>query len=105
MSKVAAVGKAHAHYSITGCKESHINSCICLCARMSLNVCILCSEKLLGSFDSNGLNDINVLAAAVISLSGVALSILVGKNAAHSSHYCGGNDVFTGDKLKVSLLT
>ena len=44
---------------------------------MSLNVCILCSEKLLGSFDSNGLNDINVLAAAVISLSGVALSILV----------------------------
>ena len=72
---------------------------------MSLNVCILCSEKLLGSFDSNGLNDINVLAAAVISLSGVALSILVGKNAAHSSHYCGGNDVFTGDKLKVSLLT
>ena len=72
---------------------------------MSLNVCILCSEKLLGSFDSNGLNDINVLAAAVISLSGVALSILVGKNAAHSSHYCGGDDVFTGDKLKVSLLT
>ena len=72
---------------------------------MSLNICILCSEKLLGSFDSNGLNDINVLAAAVISLSGVALSILVGKNAAHSSHYCGGNDVFTGDKLKVSLLT
>ena len=72
---------------------------------MSLNVCILCSEKLLGSFDSNGLNDINVLAAAIISLSGVALSILVGKNAAHSSHYCGGNDVFTGDKLKVSLLT
>ena len=72
---------------------------------MSLNVCIFCTEKLLSSFDSNGLNDINVLAAAVISLSGVALSILVGKNAAHSSHYCGRNDVLTGDKLKVSLLT
>ena len=56
---------------------------------MSLNVCILCSEKLLGSFDSNGLNDINVLAPAVKPLSGDAPSIFVGINAPLSSNYSG----------------
>ena len=71
---------------------------------MGLNICKLCAEKLLGSFYSDSLNDINVLTAAVVSLSGVALSVLVCENAAHCSHYCGRNDVFAGDKLKVSLL-
>ena len=104
VGQVTAVCKAHAHYGVAGLEQSDVNRCVSLCAGVRLNVCELCAEKLLCTLDGDVLYDINVLAAAVVALSGIALSVLVGKHAAHSSHYCRRNYVLAGDKLKISLL-
>ena len=87
MSEVSACIKAHAHNSVAALEKCKINSHISLCAGMRLNVCELAVEQLACSFDSDVLNDVNALASAVVSLGRIALSVLVGKGAAHSSHY------------------
>ena len=46
---------------------------------MRLDVYMLSTEKLLGSVDSELLDDVDILASAVITLSRITLSVLVGK--------------------------
>ena len=101
---MTAVGKAHAHDSVAGLEQSHINCGISLRAGVRLYVRELCAEQLLCALNCDILDDINVLAAAVVALPGVALGVLVGEYAAHSCHYSRGNDVLAGDKLQISLL-
>ena len=103
--KVSAVSKAHTHYRIAGIQQCKINRRVSLCAGVSLYIRILCSEQLAGTFNSDILNYINILASAVITLAGVSLSILVRKNASHSRHNSRRNDILTCNKLKISFLT
>ncbi len=72
---------------------------------MGLNVGKLTSEKLAGALNCNFLSDINVLTAAVITVSGIALSVLICKHGAHSRHNLRRHEVFRGDKLNVFALT
>ena len=48
---------------------------------------------------------VNALAAAVVSLAGIALGVFVGEHAAHSRHHSGGNKVLGSDEFKVSSLS
>ena len=102
---MTAVCKAHAHYGVAGLEQSDVNRCVSLCAGVSLYIRILCSEQLAGTFNSDILNYINVLASTVITLAGVSLSILVRKNASHSRHNSRRDDILTCNKLKISFLT
>ena len=102
---MAALGKIHTHYGIAGIKKSKVYSYIRLSTRMRLNICEFGTEKLLSSVARDVFHYINILAAAVVTLAGIALGVLVCKNAAHSRHNCRRNDVFARYKLYVSLLT
>ena len=94
VGEVTAVSKTHSHNGITGLKKGEVHSSVCLRSAVRLNVCVLCSKKLLGTFNSNSFCNVNTGAAAVISLSGVALGIFIGKYRAHSTHNRLGNHVF-----------
>ena len=71
---------------------------------MWLNVSIFSTEELAGSLNSDFLYLVNTLTSAVVTLSGIPLSIFVCKNASHSSHNSRGNDIFACDELEISLL-
>ena len=68
VSEVSAVIKAHTHNGVARFKKCKINRCVCLCTGMRLNIGKLATEKFTSTLDSNFLNNINILASAVISL-------------------------------------
>ena len=47
---------------------------------MRLNIGKLCAEKFLSTLDSDLLNDINILTAALVTLAGITLSLLICEN-------------------------
>ena len=53
---------------------------------MWLNVSVLSTEKLAGSFNSYILDNVNALTAAIISLARISLSILISKHRTHCRH-------------------
>ena len=104
MSEVSAVGKAHTHNRIIRLQQRKINSCICLRARMRLNIRKLSVKQLFGTFNCNILNDVNVLAAAVITLPRITFCVFVCQNTSHCRHNRRRNNVLTSNKFKVTLL-
>ena len=102
--KVTAVCKAHAKHCVAGAKEREVNSRVSLRTAVGLNVCMLCAEELLCSVACDVFYNVNVFAAAVVTLAGVTLCIFVCKGRSHSRHNCFGNTVFGSDKLNALLL-
>ena len=105
MCKMSALCKVHSHYSIARLKHCEIYSHVSLCSGVWLNICVFCAEELTSSLSCNILNNVNILASAVVTLARITFSILVCKQASHSCHNSRRNDVLTGDKLQVSLLS
>ena len=71
---------------------------------MGLDVDEGAAEKRLPPFDGQGLGDIDEFTAAVIAPSGVALSVLVGHDAALGLHDGARDDVFRRDQFDLILL-
>ena len=71
---------------------------------MGLHVGVLCSKKSLGFLRCHRLHVINVLAAAVIAVVGIAFRILVRQQVAHGSLGVQGAVVLAGDELQVGTL-
>ena len=80
MGQMTAVRQAHAQNRIPRIQQSKIHCGIRLCAGMCLYIGKLCIEQLLCPLNGNILNNIHALAAAVVTLAGVALCILIGQN-------------------------
>ncbi|MNR44209.1 hypothetical protein D3C85_1629200 [compost metagenome] len=59
---------------------------------------------MLGAVDGQLLGDIDVLAAAVVALAGIALGVLVGQLAALRLHHARAGVVLGGDQLDVVFL-
>jgi hypothetical protein len=72
---------------------------------MRLNVCVICAPQLASTLTGDILYLVNEFASAVVTLTGIALCILVGENAARCKKNCLGNDILGCDKLDVALLT
>ena len=105
VAEVSSVSKIHGKNCIAGLKKCIEHCHICLCAGVSLYVCIACAEELLCSLNGDGLNNVNVLATTVIALAGIALGILVGKGSAVSLHNRLGYEVLGRDKLDLISLS
>ncbi len=105
MGQVTTVSQIHAHQSVTGLQQSHLNSHVGLSAGVGLHVDIGAVEDLLGALDGDVLNNVHLLAAAVVAGTGITLGILVGQSGA-LSHLNGlAGEVLGSDQLNVSLLT
>ena len=105
VSEVSALVEVHTHYGVAGLEHCEVYGCVCLCARVGLYVCVVCSEKLAGALTRDLLYNVYAFAAAVVALSGVTLGVLVCEVAAHCRHNGGCDDVLARDELEVSSLS
>ena len=69
-------------------------------ARVRLHVREVGAEQALGPLDREVLGDVDLLAAAVVALAGVALGVLVGQHAALGLQHRAGDEVLAGDHLQ-----
>ena len=87
-----------------GCKRGQIDGHVGLAAGVGLDVDVLGAEELLGPVAGQVLDHVDVLAAAVVALPGIALGIFVGQHAADGLHDGGAGVVFAGDHFQPVLL-
>ena len=105
MSEVAALIEVHSHQGISGFEDRELYGEVGGGAGMGLYICISAAEKLLCALDSNGLDDIDDLAAAIIPFAGIAFCIFVGKRASHCSHHRFAGPVLRCDQFNMLVLT
>ncbi len=86
MGKVAAVVQGKAQNRVAQVDKGLVGGKVGVCAGMGLHVGELAAEQLAGALDGQVLDDVDLLAAAVVALAGVAFSVLVGEHRAHSLH-------------------
>ena len=104
MGEVAAVGQAHAHHRVARLEQREVHGCVCLRAGMGLDVGMLGAKELLGALAGHFFDLVYKLAAAVVTLSGISLGILVGQVRTHRLHDGGTDKVFRSNQLDVGLL-
>src|SRR5690606_4858489 len=102
--QVAAVGQAHAQYGVARLDQRLEHGGVGLRAGVRLDVGVIGAEQLLGAVDGQLLDDVDVLAAAVITLARVAFGVLVGQHAALGFHHRRAGVVLGGDQLDVLFL-
>ena len=77
--KVTSVREVETHKLVARLEHSHENSHISLCSRVGLYISPLSAKNLLEALDSDGFCLVNYLTAAIVTVTGIALGILVGK--------------------------
>ena len=87
-----------------GCSEGVEHALVRLRARVRLHVGKAAAEQLLGAIDGELLDDVDVLAAAVVAATGIAFGVLVGQHAAGGFEDGLGDDVLGRDQLDLVLL-
>ncbi len=87
-----------------GWHHRQVDGHVGLGAGVGLDVGVLGAEELLGPVDGQGLDDVDVLAAAVVALAGVALGVLVGHHRAHGGQDRLRHEVLRGDQLEALVL-
>ena len=97
--QMAAVRQIEPHERIAGLEHREKYGHIGLSARMRLHVGILGSVELAQAVDSQLLDPIDDLAAAVITRSGISFRIFVGQHRAHGLHDLFAYKILGGDQL------
>ena len=101
---MAAVAKIHAQDGVTGLKQGQVYRHIGLGAGMGLHIGVLRAKELDGPLNGQVLDLVHILAAAVVSGTGIAFSIFIGQMAAHGLHHRGRHKVLGSDQLNMVLL-
>jgi hypothetical protein len=102
--QVPAVREGEAHERVARLHERVEHGGVGLRAGVRLDVGVLGPEQLLGTVDRELLDDVDVLAAAVVAPSRVALRVLVGEHRALRLEDGLGDEVLRGDHLEGALL-
>ena len=84
--------------------EGGIGRLVGLGAGVGLHVGVGGAEELAGAVAREVLDEVDLLAAAVVALAGVALCVLVGEDGAHGLHHRGAGDVLGCDELDLVAL-
>ena len=100
-----AMVEAHRQVCVTRIQHRQVNRHIGLRAGVWLNVGVVSSEEFAGTVSSNGFDDIDILAAAVISFFRVAFCIFVGQARTGCFHDCGAGVIFRRNQLEALFLT
>jgi len=104
VGEVAAFGQAHAHDGVAGLQQGEEDALVGLAAGVGLHVGEVGSVELLEPVDGELLGNVDELAAAVITLAGVALGVLVGELGALGLHHRRRRIVLRGNELDVLFL-
>ena len=92
--EMTAMGEIHPHERLAWVEKRHVDGHVGLGPAMRLHVGVLCSEELSGALDGEPLDDVDDLAAAVVTPARVPFSVLVGEYRAR-----GLEDGWTGEIL------
>ncbi|MNC28141.1 hypothetical protein D3C75_763380 [compost metagenome] len=99
VGQVAAVGQIHAEHGVAGFDGRQVNSQIGLSAGVGLHIHVLSAEQLLGPVAGDVLHNVHMLAAAVITGTGIPFRVLVGQYAAHSLQHRSADEILRSDKF------
>ena len=105
VGQVTAVVQVHAHDHIADVAQGLEDSVVCGSTGVGLNVCVVSTEQLLHAVDGDVLHHVHALAAAVVTLAGVTLSVLVGQDGGSCCQNGLADEVLGSDQLDVSALT
>src|SRR6185312_1597991 len=104
MRQVTTVIEAHAQDRVARLYQGEIGSGVCLRAGMRLHVRVIRTEERLGAIDRELLRDVDVFAAAVITLAGISFGVLVGQHGALRLEHPRAGVILGGNELNVLLL-
>ncbi len=104
MGEMTAMRQRHAKNGVARLQQREIHRLIGLRAGVRLHICIRGAEQLLDAFDRQSLGNVDVVAAAVITMAGIALSVLVGELGALRLQHPWTGIVLRGDQLDVIFL-
>ena len=104
VGEVAASGERHSEDGVTWLAPSKIDGFVGVGAGMGLDVGVVGVEELLGAFDGEGLDLVDVFVAAVVAFAWVAFAVFVGEDGAHGFQNLGGDVVFAGDEFEAVAL-
>ena len=105
VGQVTAVVQVHAHDNITDVAQCLVNSEVSGSTGVGLHVCVISTEQGLHTVACDVLDHVDALAAAVVTLAGVTLSVLVGQDGGSGCHDSLADEVLGSDQLDVSALT
>ena len=104
MREVSAVGEIEAHDGVARLQDRGIGSLVGLRSGVRLHVDVLGIEELLGAVAGEVFDFIGKLAAAVITLAGIAFGVFVGENAAGGFEHRFRGEIFAGDQFDLAVL-
>ena len=100
VGEVAAMGQAHAQDAVAVLEDGEVGGHVGLRARVRLDVDVLgAREERERALLGQALDDVDVLAAAVVALAGLALGVLVGEPRALGLEDRARGVVLAGDEL------
>ncbi len=85
VSEVTTSWQRHGKNSIAGLAPSEVGGFVGVGTRMRLNVGVVGLEQLFCTVDSDLLDLVDVLVAAVVAFAGVALTVFISEDRAHGS--------------------
>ncbi len=104
VGEVAAHGEVEAEDGVAGLEEGGVGGGVGLGAGVRLDVGVFGAKDLFGAVASQVLDDVGVLAPAVVAASWIALSIFVGEDRARGFKDSAADEVFRGDHLEPFVL-
>ena len=104
VGQVAARGQVHAQDGVARLQQRLVHPLVGLAARVGLHVGEFAVEQLFRALDGQVLGNIDELAAAIVTPTGIALGVLVGQNRALRLQHCGRDDVFGCDQFDLISL-
>ena len=104
VGQVATVRQRQTHDGVAGVQQCVHDGVVRLRTGVGLNVGVLGAEEFLHAGNSEGLNDVNEFAAAVVAAAGVTLSVLVGQYRALAFEDGTGDEVLGCNHLEGVLL-
>ena len=102
--QMSAGRQAQPHEGVAGLHQRHERGLVGGAARVRLHVGEVALEQLLGALDRQRLRLVDVLAAAVVAVAGIAFGVLVGENRADRLQHGARDDVLRRDQLDLVLL-
>ena len=104
VGQMTAGGEAHADDGVARLDERQHDRLVRLRAGMGLHIGEAAVEQPLGAVDRQLLDNIDVLAAAIIAAPGIAFRVFVGEERAGRVKHRPGHDILRGDQLDFVLL-
>ena len=104
VSQVPPLGQVHRQDAVADLERGEEDRLVGRGPRVGLDVGVLGPEQLLDPVDRQPLGPVDELAAAVITLAGQPLGILVGQDRADRLHHRGTGVVLRGDQLQLVAL-